>query len=104
MTKWEQIRTSEPVRLWVYPLLLAALGLAVKNEVIDTDLEGLIQLALLSLLGVGGVETARAKVSPAVPTAYTDPRSWTVEDWRAQRMGRHELDPPESSEPPTDRW
>lgn len=64
MKTWKQIRESEPVRVWVYPVLLVVLGIAVKQGVVDADTESLVQLVLVAVLGVGGVEAVRGRVSP----------------------------------------
>lgn len=61
---------SNPVRVWVYPLLLAALGVAFKEGYLDSNMVDLVDLALATLLGIGATEVARSKVTPVKPTLH----------------------------------
>lgn len=70
MDKLKKIRESEPVRVWVYPLLLAGLGIALKEGYLDAGQISLIELVLYGLLGVGGVEAARQHVTPVRPADH----------------------------------
>ena len=51
-----KIRKSEPVRVWVYPLLVAALGVAFKEGYLDSNMVDLVDLALVTLLGIGATD------------------------------------------------
>ena len=57
-------RRSEPVRTTVYPLIGLALAFFVGTGKLDTDTSSLIDLAVGLILGVGGTEAARARVTP----------------------------------------
>lgn len=57
-------RRSEPVRTTVYPLIGIGLAFLVGTGKIDTDTSSLIDLAVGLILGIGGTEAARAKVTP----------------------------------------
>ncbi|MFC9769076.1 hypothetical protein [Rhodococcus jostii] len=59
------LRNSEPVRLYVYPILAVLIGILVARGVIDAEAADLITGAVALILGVGATEAARAKVTPA---------------------------------------
>lgn len=55
---------SEPVRAYLYPLLLAVVGVLVGYGVLEQQ-QGSLWIALgAALLGVPAVEKARSKVTP----------------------------------------
>lgn len=65
MTILSKLRNSEPVRLYVYPILAVLVGVLVARGVIDDQAADLITGAVALILGVGAAEAARAKVTPA---------------------------------------
>ena len=64
MTTLAKLRAYEPVRLYVYPLLVILVGLLVTRGAIDASIGDLVVAAATALLGVGAAEAARAKVTP----------------------------------------
>ncbi|KIQ15341.1 hypothetical protein [Rhodococcus sp. MEB064] len=64
MSALARLRAYEPVRLYVYPLLLVLVGLLVTRGAIDSSVGDLIIAATAAILGIGAAETARAKVTP----------------------------------------
>lgn len=87
MADIKKIRESEPVRVWLYPLVVAAIGIAVSQGYIDADMQGLIIAAMASLLGIGTVEAVRGRVAPVRPAqhVYVNPIAGY------EIPGRHEL-------------
>lgn len=75
MMSWNQIRQSEPVRVWVYPLMVSALGIAVQQGVISADTQGIIIGLVSGVLGIGVVEAVRGRVTPvrAAQHVYVNP-------------------------------
>lgn len=60
-----RLMLTEPVRLWLYPVLLAVLGLAVAYGLVSDTVAPLWEALFLAVLGVGGrflVEGVRASV------------------------------------------
>lgn len=64
MTILAKLRTYEPVRLYVYPLLVILVGVLVAKGVIDASVGDLVTAAVTALLGITAAEAARAKVTP----------------------------------------
>jgi len=54
----------EPVRSYVYTLLVPVIGVLIFYGVLDDQAAPLWIALATAVLGVGGVETARAKVRP----------------------------------------
>lgn len=64
MTRPKTWKDTEPVRLYLYTVLIAGIGLLVSRGVVAAD-EALLWAALgAAVLGVPAVELARSKVSP----------------------------------------
>ncbi|OZF09806.1 hypothetical protein CH300_00045 [Rhodococcus sp. 15-1154-1] len=59
-----KLRAYEPVRLYVYPLLVILVGLLVGKGVIDASVGDLVTAAVTALLGITAAEAARSKVTP----------------------------------------
>lgn len=70
MNWFNKVRKSEPVRVWVYPLLLAALGVAFKEGYLDGQTISMIDMGLMVLLGIGATEGVRNRVTPVKPTLH----------------------------------
>lgn len=70
MASLKAIRDSEPVRVWVYPLILSALGIAFKEGYVDSNTLSLFEFALMALFGVVGVEGVRGRVTPVRPAQH----------------------------------
>lgn len=64
MTLLAKLRAYEPIRLYVYPLLVILVGLLVTRGAIDASVGDLVVAAATALLGIGAAEAARAKVTP----------------------------------------
>jgi hypothetical protein len=92
MASLKDIRESEPVRVWMYPLLLAVMGIAVAQGYIDTDTQGLIELVLMSLLGIGGVEGVRGRVAPVRPAQHVLVNPAVQYDIPGRHAVDHDLD------------
>lgn len=60
-----KLRSSEPVRLYVFPLLVVLVGTLVTKGVLDGDTATLVIGLVTAVLGLGAQEVARAKVTPA---------------------------------------
>lgn len=63
---------TEPVRLYLYPVLTAVLGVLVYYGVVEADAVPLWTVLIGAVLAVGGVEVARSKVSPVGPPPGAD--------------------------------
>ncbi|WP_072689248.1 hypothetical protein [Rhodococcus marinonascens] len=63
------LRESEPVRLYVYPILVVLVGVLLARGVIDAQIADLITAAATGILGITAAEAARAKVTPAARVA-----------------------------------
>lgn len=60
-----RIRANEPLRLYVYPTLVALAGILVVRGYIDADLTDAVVDALgVFILGIPAAELARRKVTP----------------------------------------
>lgn len=63
-----KLRAYEPIRLYVYPLLVILVGILLTRGVIDgatADLiRGLLEALAVGVLGVSAAEAARARVTP----------------------------------------
>lgn len=69
MTK---LRNTEPVRLYLYPVVLALLGVLVHYKIVEPEAVPLWTVFAGAVLAVGGVEKARSLVSsPATVNATT---------------------------------
>lgn len=55
---------SEPVRAYLYPILVAIIGVLVAYGIIDSEQAAVWTAVGVAVLGVAGVETARSKVTP----------------------------------------
>lgn len=55
---------SEPVRTLAYPVLLALVGYLVTKGFVDGETGDIIIGALAGLVGAGGIEGARNRVTP----------------------------------------
>lgn len=64
MSLLTKLRANEPVRLYVYPLLVALLITLVGKGVIDASVGDLVTAAVTALLGLTATEAARAQVTP----------------------------------------
>lgn len=98
---WAALRRN-PVRVYLYGLLVPAEALAVSYGLLSDD-QGMLWLGLgAAVLVVPGVELARAKVTPvAEPRNDAGDRLWTITDL-PDRPARHaRLPPPYSFRPPT---
>lgn len=58
------LRNSEPVRLYLYPVALAVLGVLGYYGVVESGSVPVWTVLIGAALSVGGIETARSKVSP----------------------------------------
>ncbi|MTE16291.1 hypothetical protein [Nocardia aurantiaca] len=67
MNKLLSIAHSEPVRVLLYPLLVALIGYGVTKGIISSDASGVILAVLAAGLGIPAVESARSRVNPASP-------------------------------------
>lgn len=59
-----KLKDSEPLRLYVYPVLVVLLGVAVTRGVVDQSVADMLLPLVGLLIGVPAVEIARAKVTP----------------------------------------
>lgn len=59
--RWAQ---TEPARVRIYGALVPVVGILVQRGLVTGSEVPLVEAALLALLGIGGVESARAKVVP----------------------------------------
>lgn len=75
-----KLLTSEPVRVRVYSVLVAVLALLVWRGIVSSE-ESLLWLAIASaILGILGVESARAKVTPVAEPTVVEGTIVTVTD------------------------
>lgn len=65
MNKVLTILHSEPVRVLLYPLLVALIGYGVTEGILSSDTSGVILAVLAAALGIPAVESARSRVNPA---------------------------------------
>lgn len=91
------VRANEPVRLLVYPVLVALVGYLVVRGTIDADMAQIVTAAIALVLGVPFAEAARARVTPntKVPAAATAAARTALDELErlaAQRLGPAGLD------------
>ncbi|USC17049.1 hypothetical protein [Rhodococcus sp. 11-3] len=79
-TKLKHLRESEPVRVWVYPLLGLVVSIALGKGYISQDDLGLIEMLVMAVLGVGGVEAVRGRVTPVRPARHVRVNAEPFED------------------------
>lgn len=105
-----KLKASEPVRLYLYPILVILIGYGVYRGVVDDSVATLVVIPALGvLLGIPATEAARAKVTPQakvpdiVDTAIAETREQVEQRFGApgarvidavvteinQRAGRH---------------
>lgn len=63
------LNDSEPVRLYVYPLLALLIASLVTRGVLDASLADYITAVLATVLGLTAAETARSQVTPMARVA-----------------------------------
>lgn len=61
-------KDTEPVRVYLYPVLTAAVAVLVGYGVVDEEQASLWIALGTAVLGVGGTEVARSQVSPTRTT------------------------------------
>lgn len=64
MTWLARVRASEPLRLYVYPALVAVVGILIVRGYLDADLGDLITAIATLIIGIPAAEVARKKVTP----------------------------------------
>ncbi|WP_227979993.1 hypothetical protein [Nocardia spumae] len=72
MNKVLSIVHSEPVRVIVYPLLVALIGALVAKGTIDSSLGDIVTAIVAALVGIPAAEVARAKVTPVARLVASD--------------------------------
>lgn len=87
------LRGNEPVRMILWPALIALIGWLVARGTIDTDAADLITAVALLILGPVGIEVARAQVTPgAHVTTAVEATVDQVRDQVGERFGQPGLD------------
>lgn len=68
MTLLAKLRAYEPIRLYVYPLLVVLVGSLLARGIIDGAtaelIRGLLEALAVGVLGISAAEAARAQVTP----------------------------------------
>ena len=85
MSKFESWRQSEPVRLYLYPVLGLVLAYLVAQGILTADAADLVSAIAALVFGGAGIEIARSKVtSPATLEASKPPPGPSPEVLQAQ--------------------
>ncbi|MDL9944169.1 hypothetical protein QSJ19_00950 [Gordonia sp. ABSL11-1] len=86
-----KLKASEPVRLYLYPILVILIGYGVYRGVVDDSVATLVVIPALGvLLGIPATEAARAKVTPQakLPDVVADGANVVVDRARQEIRDR----------------